>query len=160
MKFLLLSLASALTLSLAAQETLPANITLKTIDGNDFSSADLARADGATVVALWATWCAPCKKELDVYKEFYPMWKEKYGAEMYAVSIDRGPALARIPGIVEDKGWTFPVLLDDTQGMMAALKLLSIPQIYVIDKAGKVVYEHAGYAAGDELKVEAALAKG
>ncbi len=159
MKFALLSLASALCFSLAAQSSLPADIQLKTLDGRDFSTTDLARADGATVVALWATWCAPCKMELDVYKEFYPMWKEKYGAEVYAVSIDRGAALKKVPGMVESKGWTFPVLTDESHELMSALELRSIPQIYIIDRDGKIVYEHAGYSKGDEEKVEAVLAK-
>ncbi len=159
MKFFLLSLASALTFSLAAQESLPADIQLKTLDGKDFSSSDLARKDGATVVALWATWCAPCKMELDVYKEFYPMWKEKYGAEVYAVTIDRGAALDKVPLMVESKGWTFPILTDETHDLMAALELRSIPQIYIVDADGKVLYEHSGYSKGDEKKVEQVLAK-
>ncbi len=159
MKFCLLALASALSLSLAAQHTLPADIQLKTLDGQIFSTSDLGREGGATVVALWATWCAPCKLELDVYKEYYPMWKEKYGAEVYAVSIDRGAALKKVPDMVESKGWTFPVLTDESHELMTALELRSIPQIYIIDADGKVLYEHAGYSKGDEKKVEAVLAK-
>ena len=159
-KALLLSVAAAFTLTTAAaQDTLPTDVALKTLAGEDFSSADLARADGATIVALWATWCAPCKKELDVYSEFYEEWKEEYGAEIYAVSIDNARAIKKIPAMVEAKGWAFPVLTDDAHGMLSALQIRSIPQIYIIGEDGAVLYEHAGYSPGDEEKVRKVLAE-
>ena len=158
MKALLLSLAAAATvLTAAAQTALPTDVTLKTLDGAEFPSADLARAEGATIVALWATWCAPCKKELDVYSDYYQTWKDEYGAELYAVSIDRKSAVKKIPAMVESKGWAFPVLTDETSGMLSALQIRSIPQIYIVDADGAVIYEHAGYSPGDEEKVRKVL---
>ena len=159
MKATLLPFALLAAVSLTAQTTLPTDVTLKTLEGTEFSSADLARADGATIVALWATWCAPCKKELDVYNEYYETWKEEYGAELYAVSIDRPRAIRKIPGMVEAKGWSFPVLTDETSGMLSALQIRSIPQIYIIGADGEVLYEHAGYSPGDEEKVRKVLAE-
>ena len=159
MKALLLPLALLLTAALTAQTSLPQDVTLKTLDGAAFSSADLTRAEGATIVALWATWCAPCKKELDIYNEHYEEWKTAYGAELYAVSIDRPRAVAKIPGMVEAKGWSFPILTDEASGMLSALQLRSIPQIYIVGPGGEVLYEHAGYSPGDEEKVRQVLAE-
>ena len=157
--FLLAAACTALTaISAAAQTALPTDVDLKTLDGAAFSSADLARAEGATIVALWATWCAPCKKELDVYSDFYQEWKDEYGAELYAVSIDNARAIKKIPAMVEAKGWAFPVLTDDEKGMLSALQIRSIPQIYIIGEDGTVLYEHAGYSPGDEEKVRQVLA--
>ena len=159
-KALLLSAATVLAaFSGAAQDVLPADVPLHTLEGEEVSSATLTRADGATIVALWATWCAPCKKELDVYSEYYQEWKDEYGAELYAVSIDNPRAIEKIPAMVEAKGWTFPVLTDDAHGMVSALQIRSIPQIYIIDSDGQVLYEHAGYSPGDEEKVRKVLAE-
>lgn len=159
LKSLLLSAATALASLAIAQDALPTDVPLHTLDGEEVSSATLARADGATIVALWATWCAPCKKELDVYSEHYQEWKDEYGAELYAVSIDNPRAIKKIPAMVEAKGWEFPVLTDDAHGMLAALQIRSIPQIYIIGEDGKVLYEHAGYSPGDEEKVRKVLAE-
>lgn len=159
LKSLFLSAATALASLAAAQETLPNDVPLHTLGGEEVSSATLARAEGATIVALWATWCAPCKKELDVYSEFYQEWKDEYGAELYAVSIDNPRAIKKIPAMVADKGWAFPVLTDDQHGMLSALQIRSIPQIYIVGKDGKVLYEHAGYSPGDEEKVRQVLAE-
>ena len=158
-KAALLSLVLPLALSLLAQDALPTDVELHTLQGETFPSAQLARAEGATIVALWATWCAPCKKELDVYSEYYDAWKDEYGAEIYAVSIDNARAIKKIPEMVAAKGWGFPVLTDDAHGMLSALQISSIPQIYIIGKDGEVLYEHSGYSPGDEEKVRKVLAE-
>ena len=159
LKSLLLSAAALATTVVLAQDALPTDVDLHTLDGETVSSATLARAEGATIVALWATWCAPCKKELDVYSEHYAEWKDDYGAELYAVSIDSPKAIKKIPAMVAAKGWEFPVLTDDAHGMLSALQIRSIPQIYIIGEDGKVLYEHAGYSPGDEEKVRKVLAE-
>ena len=158
----LLSVVAAFLLPLAAalaQKTLP-DVEVKTLDGESVSASTLAAAaDGPAVVAFWATWCAPCKKELDAYAESYEEWRDDFGAEVYAVTIDTRRQLSKVRPMVESKGWAFPILSDANQQLQQALNFQTVPQVYVVDREGAIVYSHSGYVPGDELEVAEQLAK-
>jgi len=51
-------------LSVMAQENLP-ELSLTTVSGEKIKLQDYASNGKNTVFAFWATWCAPCKKELN-----------------------------------------------------------------------------------------------
>lgn len=157
MRIALLVLSLFLCINLFAQNALATDITLQTLEGEDFSSARLLRSSGPTVIAFWATWCAPCKKELDAYASHYDSWREQYGAEVYAVTIDGKRQLAAVPEMVKLKGWPFPVLSDAEQILLKSVGGQSVPQVVVIDAEGKIIYSHAGYAAGDEEQLAEVL---
>ncbi len=54
------------------------------------------------------TWCSPCKKELDnIYEGYLSDWKEKYGIEFIAVSMDDARTKPRIKSVADAKGWEF-----------------------------------------------------
>ncbi len=156
----LLTLALALPLfvvAAAAQGTMLPDVELHTLDGDAVQLA--AATEGKpTVVSFWASWCAPCKQELTAYSGEYEAWSEELGAEVLAVTIDEPRGLKKVPAMVESLGWTFPVLADRSMALPQALGFQSIPQVYVVDASGKVVYEHSGYAPGDEDKVAEVLA--
>ncbi len=45
-----------------------ASVRLKDMDGNDINTADLG-FDGPVIISFWATWCSPCKAELNTIHE-------------------------------------------------------------------------------------------
>ncbi|MDB0004184.1 redoxin domain-containing protein, partial [Flavobacteriaceae bacterium] len=75
-----------LSFTLFAQELLP-NTTLKTLSGATTTLAEIAAVDDLIVVSLWATWCVPCKNELDAVADVYDDWVSETGVKYYAVSI-------------------------------------------------------------------------
>lgn len=148
-------LFSALVLAFAtafAQDAMP-DVALKTLSGEAINANTLGNGEGPSVVAFWATWCSPCKKELDAYSKNYSDWKEELGAEVYAVSIDTRRALSKVAPMVVTKGWEFPVLSDPNSELMQALDFQTVPQVFILDKDGKIVYSHSGYTAGDEHEI-------
>ncbi|MFA9220697.1 MAG: TlpA family protein disulfide reductase, partial [Sediminibacterium sp.] len=60
----------AISLGLSAQETLP-SINLKDLNGKTINTATLAQDGKPTLICFWATWCSPCKKELNNYLDLY-----------------------------------------------------------------------------------------
>ena len=142
-----------------AQTAFPTDLTLTHLSGApaEASAVRFARPEGPTVVALWATWCAPCKQELDAYRSHYATWAREFGAEVYAVSVDRPRARAKVEATVAEKAWPFPVLFDGEQVLMQRLGVASIPQVFVVAPDGTIAYSHSGFAEGDVEALAAEL---
>lgn len=147
-----------MTSSVFAQKNVP-DLSLKTLDGKTVNLQDFSQNGKVTVVSFWATWCSPCKKELDAIADLYPDWQEEYDVELVAITIDTRRALAKVPGIVETKAWEYTVLSANEQDAQNALNFQTIPQTFLIDKDGKIVWDHSGYLPGDEDELEDEIAK-
>lgn len=139
--------------SLFGQRKLPA-AAIKTLDGNTVNIQDYANNGKITLISFWATWCSPCKRELDAIADFYEEWQEKYDMELVAISIDTRRNLAKVPAIVSTKGWEYIILSDENQTLQQSLGFQTIPQTYILDKEGNIVYDHNGYVEGDEYHLE------
>jgi peroxiredoxin len=133
------------------------NITISTLQGKPVNIHDYLSQGKTTVLSFWATWCSPCKRELDAVSELYPTWVEKYNTQLIAVTVDNARALSQVKPIIEEKGWEFEVLVDSKQELQQALNFQAIPQTFVVDKEGNIVYQHEGYTPGDEFELEKVL---
>ncbi|HLF63074.1 MAG TPA: TlpA disulfide reductase family protein [Saprospiraceae bacterium] len=165
LSFLAAILAGIITISMTwmspdhstGGRTLP-NVVLKRLNGETVNIQEYGNNGKITVISFWASWCAPCKRELDAVAELYPEWQEKFNVEVLAVTVDNARALAKVRPIIEQKGWTFEILSDANQELQQALNFQAIPQTYVVDKTGEIVYEHSGYQPGDEYELEEVIA--
>jgi len=152
-KFLSLVFAVCLTTSAIGQSTLP-NVTVKDLKGKSINIQDFAKNGKITIFSFWATWCSPCKKELDAIADVYEEWQEDYDVELVAITIDNARNLAKVPGMVKSKKWDYIILSDVKQELQRAMNFQSVPQTFVVDKSGKIVYSHTGYVSGDEYELE------
>lgn len=139
--------------SLQAQKSIP-SVEVKTLDGKTVNIQEITKTGKIIVLSFWATWCKPCQLELDAMADLYKDWKEQYNVEIVAVTIDTQRALAKVGPIVETKGWEYTILSDANQQLKNALNFQTIPQTFLLDAAGNVVYEHSGYVPGDEYELE------
>jgi cytochrome c biogenesis protein CcmG, thiol:disulfide interchange protein DsbE len=152
---LVISLTS--TILLTAQDMVPRSV-VKTIEGQNIDFREATSGDKITIVSFWATWCAPCKKELDAITDLYEEWQEKYNVQLVAVSVDDARAAAKVKPMVAEKGWPFRILIDTNQELMRSLHFQSVPYTIIIDRQGQIVYNHSGYLPGDELELEEKIA--
>ena len=114
---------------------------------------DLAALKGnVVVVSFWATWCAPCKMELNALNK---VLKKKHGLRVIAVSIDGPETASLIRTTVRQRRWTMPVIHDD-DGNIASIynPKGTIPYIVFIDKRGNIAYSQYGFTNGDAKKHE------
>ncbi|MFM8488448.1 MAG: TlpA family protein disulfide reductase, partial [Bacteroidota bacterium] len=84
----ILSILAFLAVTVAAfsqTKTLP-SANLKTLEGQTINAKDLGKSGKITVISFWATWCSPCKKELDAINEIYEDWQKNYNMELIAIS--------------------------------------------------------------------------
>jgi len=137
----------------AVVQTLP-SVNLKTLDGKSVDIKDYVKKNNYTVLSFWATWCSPCKKELDILTDYYEEWQDEYNVELIAVTIDDVRGLSKVKPMVNTKGWGFTVLSDSKQELQRGLNFQTVPQTFIVDSDGNVVYAHSGYNPGDEEELE------
>ena len=151
MKKIVYLLVFSLNFILFAQRQLP-NTSLKTLSGANTTLSEIAAENELIVVSLWATWCVPCKNELDAVADVYDDWVSETGVKYFAVSIDDSRTAKRVKPMINGKGWEFEILLDENSDLKRAFGVSTVPYTVII-KSGEIVYKHTGYTPGfeDEL---------
>jgi thiol-disulfide isomerase/thioredoxin len=141
--FLFLSLISF------AQEKLP-NVVLKDINGKSVNLSEITNDGKPFVINFWATWCAPCKRELNTINELYEDWQKDTGVKIYAISIDDQRTVDKVKPYVSAQGWEYEVLLDTNGDLKRALGVNNVPFTFLVDGKGNIVWKHNNYNPGDE----------
>ena len=150
---LLLNLASNAQLS-----SLPA-ATLKNLDGKDVQTADLSNDGKPMLICFWATWCSPCKKELNTYADYYEEWQKETGVKIYAVTIDDQRTVNSVKPYVNSVSWEYEILSDVNKTFSQAMGVNSPPHTFLLNGKGEIVWQHVGYTPGDEEEVHEQLLK-
>lgn len=135
-----------------AQETNKklASAQIKDMSGNIINTNDFDNEGKPIVISFWATWCKPCLEELNTISDLYEDWREETGVKIIAVSIDDSRNSKRVAPFVKSKQWEYEVYLDENSDFKRAMGVTNPPHTYVLDANKNIVYEHNGYAPGDE----------
>lgn len=150
MKQILILVATLfISAAVSAQRPMP-TAEVGTLDGKKVNLQEYTTNGKIKVISFWATWCGPCKIELDAMKGHFSEWKDKYDIDFIAISVDDARNIARIKPLVAQKGWPFTVLLDSNQELMRTLNIYSIPQTFLVDQKGNIVHQYNGYVPGSE----------
>ena len=123
---------------------------VKTMDGKKVNSGTFSNNGKPIIISFWATWCKPCKKELDAIHENYADWQKETGVKLIAVSIDDTRSSGKVVTDVKTKGWEFEVYIDENQDFKRAMNVNNVPHTFIVDGAGKIVWSHNSYTEGDE----------
>lgn len=137
---------------LMAQSQLP-TLPIQTLKGDRINTSSLLDDKTPIVLSFWSTICKPCIDELNVFRDHWTKWQKEVKFNLVAVSTDDARSVARVRTFVASRQWPFTILLDKNQDFKRALNVNAIPQLYVIDRNGKIVYTHIGYTPGSEQKV-------
>ena len=99
---------------------------------------------------FWATWCGPCRNEMpDIQKLYEEYSAQGEDAEVVILGI-AGPEIGQegssgdIAGFMEENGYTYPVLMDESGEMFDQYGISAFPTTFMIDRDGNVY----GYVPG------------
>ena len=136
----------------AQNRTLP-NIKVKTLEGNSINITQIDNDEKPIVISFWATWCKPCKKELNNIAEIYDDWQEETGVKLVAISIDDTRSMSKVAPYVNASDWDYEVYLDPNSDLKRALGVSTVPHTFLLNGKNEIVWEHKGYVEGDEIKL-------
>jgi len=95
------------------------------------------------VVNFWATWCPPCRREMNSLERLHLATKDK-NITILAVNIGEDvdtvfPFLGDI-----DPSPSFPIIFDYDAASMSSWKVKGLPTTYIINPEGFIVYKAVG----------------
>ncbi|MEW5807653.1 MAG: TlpA disulfide reductase family protein [Acidobacteriota bacterium] len=159
MKKLLPIVLMILILSLAAcrvrireNSPIPApDFTLADLDGNIVSMSNFK--GNVVILDFWATWCAPCRKEIPHFQKLYDTYRDQ-GFVMIGASFDEGGA-AVVKSFLEKNNVTYPNVIanKEIEGLYGSKNpyinqvygpIQGIPATFIINKNGEIVQKYVG----------------
>lgn len=157
MNKIFLSLSLSLFISIGYAQ-LP-NINLKDVNGVTKNLSKFSNNGDPIIISFWATWCKPCKAELNTIAEEYDDWADETGVKLIAVSIDDARSSTRVEPYINAQGWEYLVLLDPNGDLKRAMNVNNVPHTFLVDGNGKIVWDHNNYSPGDEEELYEELVK-
>jgi len=110
---------------------------------------DVIKGKKYTIIDFWASWCAPCRREIPNLKRLYGMYSDK-GLQIVSISIDKEDAEWKKAYNEEKMPW--PSYLDRT-GIADLYKVKLIPTMFLIDQNGTLISDKLrGESLAEELQ--------
>jgi thiol-disulfide isomerase/thioredoxin len=122
-------------------------LPLLAADGSE-ESIELDELEGPAVVNLWATWCAPCRRELPDFQAV----ADRTEGEVRFLGVNIGDEADAAAAFLDDLGVTFPQVLDIDGELTAELGTASLPVTIVLDRDGSISTRHVGPMDQDDLE--------
>ncbi len=111
------------------------------LDGREVASADLLGTP--YILNIWATWCAPCRREMPELQELHNAYSDR-GFQVVGVSVDDRGAADQIRSFIDEIGITFPIYHDPSWEIMDSYLLLGLPGSFLIDAEGRIARKWTG----------------
>lgn len=126
----------------------PAEFVLPDLNGQEQS---LSQYRGKWVaVAFWATWCAPCVKEIPSLKAFHGKYQAEdavvIGVNMESIEVEK------LRLFVNEHAINYPVWHMEPALETPLGKVVGLPTTYLLNRAGEVVAREIGAITGEEIE--------
>jgi len=99
------------------------------------------------IVNFWATWCAPCRKEMPSMQR---AWEQMRNQDVMLLAVNWGDTETAVAKFFKKLSVDFPVLLGGDREMTNAWSVRGLPTTFVLDPEGRIAYRIAGEMEWDE----------
>lgn len=134
----------------------PFDIPMTLSDRTEVNSEEILAKNGKpTVLLFWLTTCYPCRMELNAIKKKYAGWQKEADFNFAVVSTDFQKNYQKFITRVEKENWVWDTYHDTHREFRKVIPgaLNGLPQTFVFDKNGEIVYHKRKYSSGDEDKL-------
>lgn len=124
-------------------------LMLETLNGESIA---LDEQDGRVLlINFWATWCAPCRKEIPDLKDLYSDLEQE-GLTIIGVALDREGREVVAP-FAEEHAINYPIVID-TEGTAEAEfgPIPGLPTTVLVTPEGQITKRVVGIFPTDEMK--------
>lgn len=123
------------------------NFTLQAIDGTSVRLDNYR--DRFVLLNFWATWCAPCRKEMPALDNLHKKLNSD-GLEVIGVHV--GPSLDEIKRFLGQVPVEFTILVDQDM-VLANWGVMGLPTTFLINPEGRIVYRAVGEREWDSARM-------
>ena len=128
--------------AVAVNEAVYPDFTLVDLDGNSRSFDEWSGKH--RLVNFWATWCAPCRREIPLLKEFQQA-HEQSGFQIIGVAVDFAEDVARY---ADEADFNYPILIGQEDAMAVAessgIEFIGMPFTMFVTRDGDYVGAYIG----------------
>lgn len=129
------------------------------LPGDGATSVNLAALRGKVVyLDFWASWCGPCRQSFPWMNDLQAKYASR-GLQVLAINVDAKQADAQ--KFLSETTGKFQIAYDNKGITPKLYGVKGMPTSYLIDREGRVVYEHSGFslskASGIEKEIEKLL---
>ena len=131
------------------------DIKLKLISGKSSTIGNYL-GKGPVLVNFWATWCAPCKKEM---RHLKALSEDVEDLTIIAINQDKTRSNSLVKSYVRSNKFKFEIALDPNGQIFQKFNASAVPTSILLNAKGKIEFVHQGYAPGDEKKIKKEILK-
>lgn len=130
--------------------------TLTNLDGKNVALSDFKGK--VVIVDFWATWCGPCLASFPSMQKIVNKFKDSQNVVFLFINTWQKEAnedkKKNAENFIKKNMYTFNVLLDIEDKVVADFKVKGIPTKYIIDGSGNIRFNVVGFEGSDDTAVE------
>lgn len=135
------------------------DVMVTDIDGKTYPLSTVMTSDKNYVVSIMASWCGPCRSELDLFQTIAEKWRKELNTEIIALSVEKPSDTHKLFNLVKKQNWTIPVFHEKMAYTSRELEVFNIPQTFLVNQKGEIVYKTSGYKSNLIEKYEKQIKK-
>jgi peroxiredoxin len=116
------------------------DFTLQQMNGDTFRLSD--HRGEVVILNVWATWCPPCRVEIPGFVELQDEYGDR-GVTFVGLSVDQS-GLQAVREFADGQRLNYPQVASQSVAYRKYGESTTVPRTYVIDKQGRIRYQHTG----------------
>ncbi len=127
------------------------SFVLDDLDGQPLDILDLHNQE-PLIINFWATWCAPCRKEMPLLNNYY-LTRNSDQANVLGIAIDD---VDQVNSFIAELGINFPVLVGQSEAyeLMQTLgnTILTLPYTILVNSEGRIIWSKSTEIKREDLE--------